>query len=84
MYHQPSNRVNKFLSQAIEARSVDREKSVHVKRISLQFREKDKERQYHQDFDLGFTTAMGCSLLLLILSAGLQVGVQWDRFQDPS
>lgn len=73
VYHQPSNRVNKFLSQAIEARSVDREKSVHVKRISLQFREKEKERQYHQDFDLGFTTAMGCSLLLLILSAGLQV-----------
>ncbi|XP_065083332.1 Ca(2+)/calmodulin-responsive adenylate cyclase isoform X2 [Ochlerotatus camptorhynchus] len=73
VYHQPSNRVNKFLSQAIEARSVDREKSVHVKRITLQFREKDKERQYHQDFDLGFTTAMGCSLLLLILSAGLQI-----------
>ncbi|XP_055525526.1 Ca(2+)/calmodulin-responsive adenylate cyclase isoform X2 [Wyeomyia smithii] len=73
VYHQPSNRVNKFLSQAIEARSVDREKSVHVKRISLQFREKEKERQYHQDFDLGFTTAMGCSLLLLILSAGLQI-----------
>ncbi|XP_052862291.1 Ca(2+)/calmodulin-responsive adenylate cyclase [Anopheles cruzii] len=73
VYHQPTNRVNKFLSQAIEARSVDREKSVHVKRISLQFREKEKERQYHQDFDLGFTTAMGCSLLLLILSAGLQI-----------
>ncbi|XP_055591200.1 Ca(2+)/calmodulin-responsive adenylate cyclase isoform X2 [Uranotaenia lowii] len=73
VYHQPSNRVNKFLSQAIEARSVDREKSVHVKRITLQFREKEKERQYHQDFDLGFTTAMGCSLLLLILSAGLQI-----------
>uniref|UniRef100_A0A182JI16 adenylate cyclase n=1 Tax=Anopheles atroparvus TaxID=41427 RepID=A0A182JI16_ANOAO len=75
VYHQPTNRVNKFLSQAIEARSVDREKSVHVKRISLQFREKEKERQYHQDFDLGFTTAMGCSLLLLILSAGLQISV---------
>ncbi|XP_050098981.1 Ca(2+)/calmodulin-responsive adenylate cyclase isoform X2 [Anopheles aquasalis] len=73
VYHQPTNRVNKFLSQAIEARSVDREKSVHVKRISLQFREKEKEQQYHQDFDLGFTTAMGCSLLLLILSAGLQI-----------
>ena len=72
-YHQPTNRVNKFLSQAIEARSVDREKSVHVRRITLTFKEREKERQYHQDFDLGFTTAMGCSLLLLILSAGLQV-----------
>jgi Domain of Unknown Function (DUF1053) len=73
VYHQPTNRVNKFLSQAIEARSVDREKSVHVNRFSLSFREREKEQQYREDFDLGFTTAMGCSLLLLILSAGLQV-----------
>ncbi|XP_059613049.1 Ca(2+)/calmodulin-responsive adenylate cyclase isoform X2 [Phlebotomus argentipes] len=73
VYHQPTNRVNKYLSQAIEARSVDRDKSVHVKRITLQFRDKDKERQYRQDLDLGFTTAMGCSILLLILSAALQV-----------
>lgn len=73
VYHQPTNRVNKFLSQAIEARSVDREKSVHVNRFTLSFRETDKEREYHQDIDLGFSTAMCCSLLLLILSAGLQV-----------
>lgn len=73
VYHQPTNRVNKFLSQAIEARSVDREKSVHVNRFTLRFRESDKEREYHQDLDLGFSTAMCCSLLLLILSAALQV-----------
>lgn len=65
--------MNKFLSQAIEARSVDREKSVHVNRFTLRFRESDKEREYHQDLDLGFSTAMCCSLLLLILSAALQV-----------
>jgi hypothetical protein len=73
IYHQPSNRVNKFLSQAIEARSVDREKTAHVKLISLKFRESEKEKSYHQDFDYGFTMSMGTSLLLLILSAGLQV-----------
>lgn len=73
VYHQPTNRVNKFLSQAIEARSVDREKSVHVNRFTLRFRESDKEREYHQDLDLGFSTAMCCSLLLLILAAALQV-----------
>lgn len=73
VYHQPTNRVNKFLSQAIEARSVDREKSVHVNRFTLRFRESDKEREYHQDLDLGFSTAMCCSLLLLILTAALQV-----------
>lgn len=74
VYHQPSNRVNKFLAQAIEARSVDREKTAHVNRISLNFRESEKEKSYHQDFDYGFTMSMVTSLTLLILSAGLQVG----------
>ncbi|XP_055914103.1 Ca(2+)/calmodulin-responsive adenylate cyclase isoform X1 [Eupeodes corollae] len=73
VHHQPTNRVNRFLSQAINARSVDREKSILVDRFTLRFRESDKEREYHKDFDLGFTTAMGCSLLLLILGAALQV-----------
>ncbi|XP_067639560.1 Ca(2+)/calmodulin-responsive adenylate cyclase isoform X3 [Eurosta solidaginis] len=73
MHYQPSNRVNRFLSQAINARSVDCEKSEHVDRITLRFRESDKEREYRKDFDLGFTTAMGCSLLLLMLGAALQV-----------
>lgn len=73
VHHQPTNRVNRFLSQAINARSVDCDKSEHVDRITLKFRESDKEREYRKDFDLGFTTAMGCSLLLLILGAALQV-----------
>lgn len=79
VYHQPSNRVNKFLSQAIEARSVDREKTAHVNRFTLNFREKEKEKSYHQDFDFGFTMSMGTSLLLLILSAGLQVNFTADN-----
>ncbi|KAL7031447.1 hypothetical protein ACKWTF_007015 [Chironomus riparius] len=73
LYHQPSNRVNKFLAQAIEARSVDREKTAHVNRFTLNFRENEKEKSYHQDFDFGFTMSMCTSLMLLILSAGLQV-----------
>ena len=79
IYHQPTNRVNKYLSQAIEARSVDRDKSAHVRRITLRFKDRDKERQYHQDLDLGFSLAMGCSILLLILSAALQVGDKWGE-----
>ena len=43
--HQPANRVNKFLSQAIEARSVDQEKANHVNMFSLCFRDPEKERQ---------------------------------------
>lgn len=52
---------------------MDREKSIHVNRFTLNFREKEKEKSYHQDFDFGFIMSMGCSLLLLILAAGLQV-----------
>lgn len=45
VYHQPSNRVNKYLAQAIEARSVDREKSTHVSLFTLCFKDKMKESQ---------------------------------------
>ncbi len=41
---QPTNRVNKFLSQAIEARSIDQEKANHVNLVSLCFRDSNKER----------------------------------------
>lgn len=63
-----------FIFITLKARSVDREKTAHVNRITLNFRESEKEKSYHQDFDFGFTMSMGTSLLLLILSAGLQVG----------
>ena len=43
--HQPTNRVNKYLAQAIDARSVDREKSNHVNVVSLCFRNREKEQQ---------------------------------------
>ena len=51
--HQPVNRVNKFLSQAIEARSVDQEKANHVNMFSLCFRDPEKERQVRRELDLG-------------------------------
>ncbi len=40
----PTNRVNKFLAQAIEARSIDQEKTNHVNLVSLCFRDSNKER----------------------------------------
>jgi hypothetical protein len=62
-----------FSLKYLKARSVDREKTAHVNRFTLNFRESEKEKSYHQDFDFGFTLSMGTSLLILILSAGLQV-----------
>jgi adenylate cyclase 1 len=41
---QPTNRVNKFLAQAIEGRSIDQEKANHVNLVSLCFRDSNKER----------------------------------------
>lgn len=43
--HQPTNRVNKFLAQAIEARSMGQEKSNHVHALTLCFRDSTKEEQ---------------------------------------
>ncbi|GFX39956.1 hypothetical protein TNCV_2647191 [Trichonephila clavipes] len=45
VYHQPTSRVNKYLAQAIEARSVDQEKSTHINVITLCFKDSIKERQ---------------------------------------
>ncbi|XP_068082518.1 Ca(2+)/calmodulin-responsive adenylate cyclase [Anabrus simplex] len=72
VYHQPSNRVNKYLAQAIDARSVDREKSTHVNLATLCFKDREKESQYHGDMDLGFSSSLACSLVLLVLVGGLQ------------
>ncbi|XP_065340009.1 Ca(2+)/calmodulin-responsive adenylate cyclase isoform X8 [Cloeon dipterum] len=72
VYHQPSNRVNKYLAQAIEARSVDREKANHVTLATLCFRDHNKESQYHEDTDVGFGSSLTCCLLLLTLLGAVQ------------
>ncbi|XP_037089607.1 Ca(2+)/calmodulin-responsive adenylate cyclase-like [Pollicipes pollicipes] len=73
--HQPTNRVNKYLAQAIDARSVDREKSNHVNVVSLCFRNKDKEQQYNYEQDVGFSASLAMSLLLLMFLGGVQAVV---------
>lgn len=45
VYHQPTNRVNKYLAQAIDARSVHREKATHVHLLTLCFKDSAKESQ---------------------------------------
>lgn len=72
VYHQGTNRINKYLSQAIEARSVDQEKSTHVNLITLCFKDRAKERQYGDEKDRGYLAAMICSLILLCLLTSLQ------------
>lgn len=73
VYHQGSNRVNKYLSQAIEARSVDQEKSTHVNLITLCFKDKVKERNYHDEKDRSFLMALACSMMVLWLLGILEL-----------
>ena len=73
--HQPSNRVNKYLAQAIEARSMGQEKSNHVHALTLCFRDSLKERQYQRDADVSFGSSLACSLVLLVFLGGLQLAV---------
>lgn len=73
--HQTSNRVNKYLSQAIEARSVDQEKSTHVNIVTLCFKDKFKERMFHEERDPGFPASLTSALAILLLIAGVQLAV---------
>lgn len=75
VYHQPSNRINKYLAQAIEARSVDREKSNHVNMVTLWFKDKAKEEQYHREKDHGFGNSLACILGVLLLLSGVEATV---------
>lgn len=72
VYHQPCNRINKYLAQAIEARSVDREKSNHVNMLTLWFKDKTKEQQYHREKDHGFGNSLACILGVLLLLSGME------------
>ncbi|XP_045030921.1 Ca(2+)/calmodulin-responsive adenylate cyclase isoform X1 [Daphnia magna] len=73
--HQPTNRVNKFLAQAIEARSMGQEKSNHVHALTLCFRDSLKEEQYQRDADSSFGSSLACSLVLLVFLGGVQLAV---------
>ena len=73
--HQPTNRVNKFLAQAIEARSMGQEKSNHVHGLTLCFRDSLKEQQYQRDADGTFGSSLAASLVLLVFLGGVQLAV---------
>ncbi|XP_022241729.1 Ca(2+)/calmodulin-responsive adenylate cyclase-like [Limulus polyphemus] len=72
VYHQPTNRVNKYLAQAIEARSVDMEKATHVNVVTLCFKNRQKEWQFHEGKDHGFGNSMICSLAVLLCVGCIQ------------
>ncbi|CAH2073740.1 unnamed protein product, partial [Iphiclides podalirius] len=75
VYHQPTNRVNKYLAQAIDARSVHREKATHVHLLTLCFKDAEKEAQYRASTDGGWAGSLGAALFSLAAGGALQAAV---------
>ncbi|KAK7110092.1 hypothetical protein V1264_014020 [Littorina saxatilis] len=69
---QPMDRVNKYLAQALVARSIEQEKSNHVNFITLRFKDATKEDEYQEAPDFAFSGSLVCCMLLLMCMAGLQ------------
>ncbi|XP_050427048.1 Ca(2+)/calmodulin-responsive adenylate cyclase isoform X2 [Adelges cooleyi] len=76
VYHQPTNRINKYLNQAIEARSIDREKEAQVSLVTLCFKDSHKETTFQLDgSDIGFTSSLVINLLIVIIIACLHATI---------
>ncbi|XP_050528541.1 Ca(2+)/calmodulin-responsive adenylate cyclase-like isoform X2 [Daktulosphaira vitifoliae] len=72
VYHQPTNRINKYLNQAIEARSIDREKEAQANLVTLCFKDRHKETLYQLDgSNIGFASSLVTNLLIVIVIACL-------------
>ncbi|CAI9735925.1 adenylate cyclase type 1-like [Octopus vulgaris] len=70
---EPLDRVNKYLAQAITARSIEQETANHVHFSTLRFKNSAKEKKYQGVDDIAFNSSMICSLVMLVCTAGLQV-----------
>ncbi|XP_072943724.1 adenylate cyclase type 1 isoform X3 [Epargyreus clarus] len=75
VYHQPTNRVNKYLAQAIDARSVHREKATHVHLLTLCFKDAEKEAQYRASTDGGWAGSLSAALGALVAAGALQAAI---------
>ncbi|PVD30969.1 hypothetical protein C0Q70_10245 [Pomacea canaliculata] len=62
----PDDEVNEYLGRAIDARSIDRLRSEHVKGFFLTFRKKELEEKYHKMRDKMFVSHLSCVQLILL------------------
>ncbi|KAI8515270.1 Adenylate cyclase type 5 [Branchiostoma belcheri] len=62
----PDDEVNEFLSRAIDARSIDRLRSDHVKKFFLTFRKPELEEKYMMVRDHMFKSYMGCAFTMFL------------------
>ncbi|KAM3876550.1 adenylate cyclase type 1-like, partial [Diretmus argenteus] len=64
--HSPGTRVNRYIGRLIEARQTESE-TADLNFITLIYRNKDRERRYHQVYDDHFISAVVLSLILAAL-----------------
>ncbi|XP_077472602.1 adenylate cyclase type 5 isoform X1 [Stigmatopora argus] len=69
----PEDEVDEFLGRAIDARSIDRLRSEHVKKFLLTFREADLENKYSRQVDSRFGAYVACAFLVFIFISCIHV-----------
>ncbi|XP_038607299.1 adenylate cyclase type 5 [Tachyglossus aculeatus] len=71
----PEDEVDEFLGRAIDARSIDRLRSEHVRKFLLTFREPDLERKYSKQVDGRFGAYVACASIVFLFICLVQMTV---------
>ncbi|XP_056392581.1 adenylate cyclase type 5 [Hyla sarda] len=69
----PEDEVDEFLGRAIDARSIDRLRSEHVRKILLTFREPDLEKKYSKQVDDRFGAYVACAFIVFLFVCFVQI-----------
>ncbi|XP_073490586.1 adenylate cyclase type 5 [Aquarana catesbeiana] len=71
----PEDEVDEFLGRAIDARSIDRLRSEHVRKILLTFREPDLEKKYSKQVDDRFGAYVACAFIVFLFICFVQITI---------
>ncbi|KAM8933344.1 adenylate cyclase type 5 isoform 2-T2 [Pelodytes ibericus] len=71
----PEDEVDEFLGRAIDARSIDRLRSEHVRKFLLTFHEPDLEKKYSKQVDDRFGAYVACSFIVFLFICFVQITI---------
>ncbi|XP_059503524.1 adenylate cyclase type 5 isoform X5 [Stegostoma tigrinum] len=71
----PEDEVDEFLGRAIDARSIDRLRSEHVRKFLLTFRKPELEKKYSKEVDDRFGAYVACSCLVFLFICCIQITI---------
>lgn len=74
----PEDEVNEYLMRAIDARSIDRLRSEHCKRLVLTFKQKNIEEKYSKERDRMLSTYFICSLIVFLCLTIIQLIITYQ------